>query len=340
MEKVVLGMSGGVDSALAALELKNAGYEVSGLYIDFHGFSEEGYRKASALAGRLRIGLERADARELMEKRVIQPFAQSYLKGMTPNPCVICNPLVKFKTLEEYAGRTGAGLIATGHYAVAENGRLYASPSQKDQSYMLYRLSRRTLSRCLFPLGEKPKEQVVEKALSLGLIEKSYKESMDICFMLGGTDMEGFLRSLGFEQPGGRFISPEGNVLGTHGGIGGYTVGQRRGLNVSSPLGRLYVTKIDPETGDITLSHKRPMAVRVYLEDIVFHEEIKDQSRLFVKLRHGKGLFEALWRREGFLELVTPAPFASPGQSAVCYNENGLVLMGGFIKSADFTEVL
>ena len=158
--------------------------------------------------------------------------------------------------------------------------------------------------------------------------------------MPGGTDMEGFLRSLGFEQPGGRFISPEGNVLGTHGGIGGYTVGQRRGLNVSSPLGRLYVTKIDPETGDITLSHKRPMAVRVYLEDIVFHEEIKDQSRLFVKLRHGKGLFEALWRREGFLELVTPAPFASPGQSAVCYNENGLVLMGGFIKSADFTEVL
>ena len=238
-----------------------------------------------------------------MEKRVIQPFAQSYLKGMTPNPCVICNPLVKFKTLEEYAGRTGAGLIATGHYAVAENGRLYASPSQKGPE--LYALPPKPQDplRCLFPLGEKPKEQVMEKALSLGLIEKNYKESMDICFMPGGTDMEGFLRSLGFEQPGGRFISPEGNVLGTHGGIGGYTVGQRRGLNVSSPLGRLYVTKIDPETGDITLSHKRPMAVRVYLEDIVFHEEIKDQSRLFVKLRHGKGLLRPCGAGRAFWSL-------------------------------------
>ena len=179
--KVVLGFSGGVDSAVSAALLRRAGWEVCGLYLD--NTDENARRDAVETAAFLELPLEILDVRAELEEKVCAPFCQSYLRGETPNPCILCNPSVKFRALLETADRLGAEAVATGHYARAEGGALYKGRPANDQSYMLCRLRREQLDRLVLPLGGMEKTETRALAERLGLPVAHKKDSMEICFI-------------------------------------------------------------------------------------------------------------------------------------------------------------
>ena len=330
-KRVVLGLSGGVDSAAAALLLRRMGYRVLGVFLQGPGADPAPARRAAA---ELDIPLEIVDIREELERKVICPFVESYLRGETPNPCILCNPAVKFRRLAEAADRLGAEKIATGHYAVARAGKLYASPSPKDQSYMLYRLPPDILARCVFPLGEvADKAETRAVAGRGGLSSSQTPDSMDSCFIPGG-DHGDFIESRGLRPKTGNFVDEEGRVLGPHRGIHRYTVGQRRGLGIAA-AGRLYVRRIDPESGDIVLSLEDPVASGAALGGICMTDPAysdKEAIPCRVRVRHSRRFEEGVFLpRKGRVEFVRPVRALTPGQSAVCYGEDGQVLGGGFI---------
>ena len=179
--KVVLGFSGGVDSAVSAVLLRQAGYEVHGLYLD--NTDEKARDEAESAAVRMGIEFEALNVKKELEENVCRPFTDCYLRGETPNPCIICNPNVKFKKLIETADRLGAAYVATGHYARVENGALYKGMPANDQSYMLCRLTRAQLSRLVLPLGTYEKKQVRAMAEEFGLPAAHKPDSMEICFI-------------------------------------------------------------------------------------------------------------------------------------------------------------
>ena len=181
MSKVVLGFSGGVDSAVSAVLLQKAGHEVHGVYLDN---AEESARlDAVSAAERMGIALTVIDVKRELEENVCRPFTEAYLRGETPNPCIICNPSVKFKTLIAVADRIGAELVATGHYARAENGTLFKGMPSNDQSYMLCRLTREQAARVTLPLGSLEKTQTRALAEEFGLPAAHKPDSMEICFI-------------------------------------------------------------------------------------------------------------------------------------------------------------
>ena len=246
--KVVLGFSGGVDSAVSAALLRRAGWEVCGLYLD--NTDENARRDAVETAAFLNIPLEILDVRAELEEKVCAPFCQSYLRGETPNPCILCNPSVKFRALLETADCLGAEAVATGHYARAESGALYKGRPANDQSYMLCRLRREQLDRLVLPLGgmEKAETRALAERLSLPVAHK--KDSMEICF-IPDRDYVGWLSRRG-ELPGPGPLLLHGRVLGEHAGIVNWTVGQRSpGLYEGR---KLYVSRIDAASNGIELA--------------------------------------------------------------------------------------
>ena len=249
--KVVLGFSGGVDSAVSAALLRRAGWEVCGLYLD--NTDENARRDAVETAAFLNIPLEILDVRAELEEKVCAPFCQSYLRGETPNPCILCNPSVKFRALLETADRLGAEAVATGHYARAEGGALYKGRPANDQSYMLCRLRREQLDRLVLPLGgmEKAETRALAERLALPVAHK--KDSMEICF-IPDRDYVGWLSRRG-ELPGPGPFLLHGRVLGEHAGIVNWTVGQRiPGLYEGR---KLYVSRIDAASNGIELDDKK-----------------------------------------------------------------------------------
>ncbi len=259
MEKVVLGLSGGVDSALCARLLLEKGHPVTGVYLDTgHGGVEEAHKAALELG----IPFCSVDVREQLEEKVIAPFMEGYRRGITPIPCIFCNPAVKFHVLWQKAQELGASYVATGHYAVTrrlENGvtGLYMSPSPNDQSYMLYRLLPELLDHVLFPLGELcSKEDTRTLARKAGLSAANKPDSMEICFIPEG-DHAAFMEQRGLGLPPGDFVDEAGNVLGKHKGIHHYTLGQRRGLGIAAE-GRLFVKEIRTEQNQVVLSLTPP----------------------------------------------------------------------------------
>lgn len=257
--KVVLGLSGGVDSTAAALLLQKQGYEVIGLYFSVRE-DEDGRRRAQAVAEQLGIELICRDMSKRFEEVVIENFCREYMKGRTPNPCIICNPAVKFKALTEAADENGAYYIATGHYADTyydEDADMWyirrAASERKDQSYMLYRLGQDVISRLLLPLSDAhDKEQVRDIAREKSLINAEARDSQEICFIEPGDDYKSFLKRKGFVAPAGDFIDADGNVLGEHRGILNYTIGQRKGLGIA--LGKpAFVTAIDGKNNRVVL---------------------------------------------------------------------------------------
>ena len=247
-EKVMLGLSGGVDSAVAAHLLRQAGYEVLGLYLD-NGLP--GVREAEWAAAALGIPLAVADTRAAMEEHVCAPFAEAYLRGETPNPCILCNPTVKFRFLLQEADRQGAEWIATGHYAAAQNGGLYRGRPENDQSYMLCRLEPEQIRRLLLPLGPYTKPEVREMARGLSLPPADRPDSMEICFIPDG-DYAAWIESRGVVPPEGDFLL-DGVPAARHRGIHRYTVGQRKHFGVGFGK-RVYVSEIRPETNEVCLS--------------------------------------------------------------------------------------
>ena len=333
-EKIVLGLSGGVDSAVAARLLQER-YEVTGLYLDI-GLGGTGAADAAAVAERLGIPFETADIRAELEREVCAPFAADYRAGRTPLPCARCNPAVKFPALFALAGRIGARYVSTGHYARVENGVLKKGMPANDQSYMLARLTREQLQKVIFPLGDYEKAQVRALARDFGIPVADKPDSMEICFIPDG-DYAAFIAARGLPDKPGRFIGPAGEDLGPHLGVSHYTVGQRKGLGIA--YGQPVFVRRIREDGDVELARAgEEFSGSVLLRDAVRADGAPwtAGARCGVKIRSRAPVAPCVIEAaaDGRLTVRFEAPLRAPapGQSAVFY-DGELVLGGGVIDS-------
>ena len=331
MAHIVLGLSGGVDSAVCAALLKKQGHTVTGLYLE-NGISDAGARDAAAVADRLGISLDVLDIRRELEALVCAPFDAAYRAGETPNPCILCNPTVKFKALLDHADKVGAEFVATGHYARTKDGALYKGHPSNDQSYMLCRLTREQVSRLLLPLGEFEKSAVRALAEDFGIPVAKKPDSMEICF-IPDKDYAGWL-SRRAPLPGSGDFVLEGEVIGQHEGICRYTVGQRRPGLVNER--KVYISRIDAKTNTIHLAYWDDLfQTRVTARDFNWLiEEPISPIRASVRVRHTKWENPPCTARVAgdrvLIECDEPVRAPAPGQSAVLY-DGERVLGGGFI---------
>lgn len=339
LPKVAVGLSGGVDSAVCTLLLKQAGYQPIGVFLKMHQVGNEA-EAARRAAEELGIPFYLKDMTRDFERLVMAPFAEMYKRGETPNPCLLCNPAVKFRGLIEAADALGCPYIATGHYATVEqeSGQFLIGKSldpKKDQSYMLYGLDIAVRRRLLLPLGEEPdKSAVRELAAKYRLSAAGKKDSLDICFLEEGDSHGAFIaRFTGSAPEGGEILDAEGHILGRHQGIHHYTVGQRRGLGVAASE-RLYVCKLDAKARRVILGPKEMAETKtVYLEDFILHAPLPAEG-LTAKVRYRDRetavRVELLENRRACLHFAEPKSAAAPGQSAVIFFRNSL-LAGGRI---------
>ena len=327
---VILGLSGGVDSAVAAALLRE-NYDVRCIWLDI---GLGGGEDAAALAHRMGLPFQAVDIRERLEHFVCADFQREYLAGRTPLPCARCNPLVKFPALLEVAEAQGAQYVATGHYARVSpgpGGRVFLRKGMppNDQSYMLSRLTQGYLHRILFPLGGYEKAQVRAMAEELELPVADKPDSMEICFIPDG-DYAAWLERRGFSTPEGNFVDKEGKVLGRHRGIHCYTLGQGRGLGVSGPH-RYYVTALRPDTNEVVLSDGSDLGrdeVRGTEPNWLAVDSLTGPMEVTVRLRHSKTQLAATLEPEGdgvLLRMHTPARAPTPGQLAVFYDGDAVV---------------
>ena len=324
--KVMLGLSGGVDSAVAAALLRE-NYDVSCAWLDI---GLGGGEDAAAMADFLGLPFRTVDIRAALEHYVCQDFAREYLAGRTPLPCARCNPLVKFPALLSAAGEAGAEHVATGHYARISHGPggrvlLRKGRPANDQSYMLARLTPDLLRRTLFPLGNYEKAEVRALAEEMGLPVAHKPDSMEICFIPHGDYAAWLDRRVETPPPPGDFVDREGNVLGRHRGIHHYTLGQGRGLGVSGPH-RYYVTDIRPGEGTVVLSDGSDlMASRVLCSrpNWLAVDDLTGPMEVTVRLRHSRTETEGTVLPSGLgkveVRLKRPARAPTPGQLAVFY---------------------
>ncbi len=355
--KVILGMSGGVDSSVAAALLVEQGYDVHGITLQV--WEEEDEAVASSRRwqerGCCKVGLAKhvakllgiphqvVDTREAFRKGVVDDFVSGYLHGTTPNPCVRCNERVKFGSLFRLARDLGGDFLATGHYAriqpVGSVGFeiLKGVDQKKDQSYFLYRLSPSWLPHILFPLGELQKEKVWRRAEDMGLPTEELKESQEICFVTQGDYRQFLMERAPQAQRAGPFIDREGQLLGQHKGIAFYTPGQRKGLGLATGR-RLYVQEVIPETDAVVLGPPEELLrSECMVADLNFFNEhlLNDEDTVEVKIRYASPSMPAKLHRVSpdtlRVQFAAPQGAISPGQSAVFYRGDR-VLGGGIIQ--------
>jgi len=354
-KRVVLGMSGGVDSSVAAALLKRRGYEVIGITMQL--LPKEDSKKSSCcnlgavsdakrVAEKLNIPHYTIDCREPFQTYVIQDFIESYAKGLTPNPCVACNRHIKFDELWKAAEDLEADFMATGHYCKItkspKTGAYFlkkAKDPSKDQSYFLYMMSQERLSRTLFPLGNYYKPEIRQLAESLKLINANKPDSQEICFVSQKSYKDYVKARIPEErQQSGDIVNLSGEKLGVHTGIYQFTIGQRKGLNIASQT-PLYVLDIDPKTNQVTVGDKgdRPSSV-ITLDTVTLVDEAETvmgthyelKMRYQMKTVIGKVLNYQAGKME--LSLQAPENFVSPGQSCVLYQGDRLVGGGVLVK--------
>ncbi len=341
--RILVGMSGGIDSTYAALKLINEGHEVEGAVLLMHEYTE--VDAARAAAENIGIQLHTVDVREYFNTYVIPNFISEYKNGRTPNPCIICNGAVKFKCLLEYAIDNGFDAIATGHYAkIVRRSYLNeekiaiskAKDTKKDQSYMLWRLSDAVRERLVLPLGDMSKEEIRKEAANLGIAAADRPDSQEICF-IPDNDYAAYIEDRTGKSQAGNFVDDTGRVLGQHKGIIHYTVGQRKGLGISA-ASRVFVNKIDPETNTITIGSEKVNSRTVFVSGVIYSGIprmcVGDERRFEVKLRyHAVPVGCAVkCTSEECVEVIfdEPVKAATPGQSAVFY-DGDLLAFGGFI---------
>lgn len=345
-KKVFVGLSGGVDSSVAALLLKKKGYDVTGVFIHSYnvdGCEEEDAEYARRAAEKLGIPFYVFDMREEYFSRVVAEMIDGYRRGITPNPDILCNREIKFGLFWERAKDLGADAIATGHYVRLKNGKLLAAKDKnKDQSYFLWKLTPKDLEHCLFPVGEYLKPDVRKIATKAGLPTAAKKDSQGICF-LGKVKLPEFLKKY-ISPKKGKILDTEGNVLGEHDGAVFYTIGQRHvGTQILGKKGkdpnRFYVAAKDAETNTLTVaegeSHPTLYRKEVEIVDVNFLVKPEKEMQVMARARYRQPLQAAKLMKKGngyMLEFACPVKFVAPGQSAVFYSKKGELLGGGVIK--------
>lgn len=355
--RVLVAMSGGIDSSVTALMLHEQGYEVIGITMKTWDYATSGgERKTTGCCSLDDINDARAlavdrgfphyilDIREEFGEYIIDNFTHEYLAGRTPNPCVLCNTHIKWDALLKRADKLGCDFIATGHYANVreENGRYVVSKGldeAKDQSYVLWGLKQEALARTLFPMGQFRKTEIRQMALDYGYQSLAKKaESYEICF-IPDNDYRGFLkrRVPGLEEKvaGGNFLDVRGNVIGKHEGYPFYTIGQRKGLGQA--FGRpVFVTDIDPDANTVTLGDEADLdSGELYVRDVNFGKwaDLAEEREVLAKIRYkDRGTTAYLSREGNMLRARFPVRVkaVTPGQSAVFYDGDDVVA-GGFI---------
>ena len=346
-EKVVIGMSGGVDSSVAAYLLKEQGYDVTGVTMLTWRKTDddEAVKDAKKVAEKLGIPFFTVDFRQEFKKYVMDYFASEYKAGRTPNPCTVCNRFVKWEALIKKAKEFGADYIATGHYARIDRhpvtDRLVIRDSvtaKKDQTYALYNLTQEQLKATLMPIGNYEKDEIRQIAARIGLDVAEKGDSQDICF-IPDNDYVAFLeKKYGYKAEKGKYVDLSGKPIGEHKGIVNYTIGQRKGLGVS--FGKhMFVTKIKPETNEIVLGDNDDLFKRtVYADNVnlMAVDKIEGEIRLTAKIRYAHKKTECnVSMKDGILECVFDEPqrAPTPGQALVLY-DGEYVFGGGTIIDA------
>ena len=357
-KRVLIAMSGGIDSSVAAILLQEQGYELIGVtFRTFDSISEsciarekgccsmDSIAEARHLAQRLGFEHHIVDARNLFRETVIRNFIDEYLNCRTPNPCVLCNPVIKWGRLLEFADEMHCDLLATGHYARlgSHNGRTFLRKGKdlrKDQTYFLWRLSSEQLQRTLFPLGDLTKPEVRTLAADHGFMQLSQKkESEEICFVTD-NDYRKFLRSevpdLKKLSPSGNFVTKDGTVVGRHQGLFHYTIGQRKGLGIALGV-PTYVVALDKAHNNVVLGTKEDLAsTSLFIHDfkLTKYDDFQDGMSVVCRVRYRSNGVEArLFHSNGGIrvEFDTPVESVTPGQSAVFYEGDDLI-GGGIIE--------
>ena len=363
-KKVLIGMSGGVDSSVAAYLLKEQGYDVVGITMCLcdglvHSSNSDTVSIAHSVADKIGIDFLSTDYREEFLEFVVNPFIETYEKGMTPNPCIECNRCIKFDLLmndsdEGYENDpANTPFLATGHYAAIDGpgegltlhgseGRYKLRKSanlEKDQSYFLYTLSQDTLSRVIFPLGDMDKASVRDIAESKGLINAKRKDSQDICFIPDG-DYAGFITGMtGKDYPAGNFVDRDGNILGRHKGIIYYTLGQRKGLGLALKK-PMYVYKLDIERNEVVLADNDDLFTAELTANNFNWVSIANPSTPFralgrIRYRHKEAPCTVTPHEDGSVSVIFDEPqrAITAGQSLVLYDieTDSYVLGGGII---------
>ncbi len=339
-KRIMVAMSGGVDSSVVAALLLQQGHEVQGMTMRVWDGPVAVATDARRVADQLGIPFHLVDLREEFQQRVVMPFCTEYMKGRTPNPCVLCNQVFKFRLLLEQAQALGAEQLATGHYArvIQRQGRYLLAKghsAHKDQSYFLFTLTQAQLSRVCFPLGEMDKDQVRGKAGELGFSVAGKSDSQDICFIPDG-DYIGFLEGqMDSADRSGEIVHVDGRVLGRHEGTYRYTVGQRRGLGLAwtEPL---FVVRIDATRRQVVVGERPYLDVSELMVNdcnwIVAEPSESLRCRVRIRYRHREAPATVTVLGGGRCRVVFDAPEQgiTPGQAAVFY-EDDLVLGGGWI---------
>ncbi len=355
--KVLLGMSGGVDSSVAAFLLQQQGWQVLGLSLLTDDAARGSIEDARVISQQLDIPWELVDVRDEFRRTIVSDFVEAYTHGRTPNPCILCNPLIKFRTLYAAADRLGCEAVATGHYAaitqVQGSGRYALTKSaagQKDQTYFMYRLTQDQLARLIFPLSGMNKPAVREIADKAGLLGQAGREiaqkpdSQDNCFIPDGDYANFISRELGKTgspaekalcQPG-IVVNTSGHPIGTHHGLIHYTLGQRKGFQVQT-TDRLFVVGRDYATNTLMVGeHERVIRRSIKVVQPVYSglASIQDGERLEARIRNSAREVPCTVYpaddRSLRVEFDQPVAAPAPGQSCVFYRD-GLIMAGGFI---------
>ncbi|MFA5165099.1 MAG: tRNA 2-thiouridine(34) synthase MnmA [Candidatus Omnitrophota bacterium] len=344
MKRVVVAMSGGVDSSVAAFLLKEQGFEVIGLTMRLWADNRRAVADAKRVAAKLGIPHHVIDLRREFERDVIRYFCSEYIKGRTPNPCVVCNRMIKFGKLLEKAKMLGADLLATGHYARigrdAASARFYirqAADKSKDQSYFLFDLGQRQLARLSFPLGELEKSEVKRIAKSAGLKAVQDKpESQDICFITRKGYREFISGRVKGIRPG-RVVDTRGKYMGTHKGIAFYTIGQREGLGIAAGK-PIYVVKLNPRRNEVVVGDAAEVKGRELTAKNIrwmYRAGLSRPVRAQAKIRynHWKSAcrITPLSSRRVKAVFDEPQHAITPGQALVVY-DGEKILGGGWIE--------
>jgi len=343
---VVVALSGGGDSAVAAALLQEQGWEVTGLHFLLPASPSDKEARALSVqrvAERLEIPLSFVDLLDFFTEAVVEPFAEAYLAGLTPNPCVVCNEKVKFEHLVRFADEKGTRYAATGHYAKIKTradgvAQLWRGRDRaKEQSYFLHRLNQRQLSRSILPLGDTTKEEARDLSKKFGLPTSSEPESQEICF-LPENDYRRFLecaKGKGLRRRGD-IVTRGGEKVGEHEGTYRYTIGQRHGLGIASPS-PYYVTELRPEVNEVVVAGKAELyaaLVRAERFNWIGGEPLRGSHRLQAQVRYrhiaAPGRLDVVSEDEVVFEFDEPQWAITPGQALVCY-DGDRVIGGGWI---------